>query len=293
MVTGAAGGIGSAVVDALAGAGARVAAVDSDEVTLRHRYGHMAETASVRRLRMTRVPVPAVAMAMAVGGSADTVDAAAECGDSGARGMAPQVVGYVADVADTSMAEAVLDHVEAEFGPVGLLVNAAGMLRTGPVDACTDADWAGLLSVNATGVFVWARAVAGRMTAHRRGAIITVSSNCVGVPRAGLAAYAASKAAAGAFTLGLGLEVAPLGIRCNIVCPGSTDTPMLRSLTDAGAGLDAVLGGSLANFRNGIPLGRIATPGDIADAILFLASDQARHITLHSLYVDGGAALNG
>jgi 2,3-dihydro-2,3-dihydroxybenzoate dehydrogenase len=101
-----------------------------------------------------------------------------------------------------------------------------------------------------------------------------------------MAAYAASKAAAAHFTKCLGLELASSGIRCNVVSPGTTDTRMLR-------GLDAssTVPGQPELFKVGIPLGRIADPCDIAAAVRFLASDQARHITMHDLYVDGGASL--
>jgi len=110
-----------------------------------------------------------------------------------------------------------------------------------------------------------------------------------------MAAYAASKAAATMFTRCLGLELAEFGIRCNIVSPGSTDTDMQRALwPDDRSEAEAVAGvvrGSLPDFRVGIPLGRLAAPADIADAVLFLVSEQARHITMHDLYVDGGATL--
>jgi 2,3-dihydro-2,3-dihydroxybenzoate dehydrogenase len=129
------------------------------------------------------------------------------------------------------------------------------------------------------------------MITRRRGAIVTVTSNAAGVPRAGMAAYAASKAAAAHFTRCLGLELAAHGIRCNVVAPGSTDTPMQRSLWNEETRDAPVIAGDPATYRTGIPLGRIATPEDIADAVLFLASERARHITLHDLYVDGGATL--
>ncbi|UGY94909.1 SDR family NAD(P)-dependent oxidoreductase [Streptomyces gobiensis] len=203
----------------------------------------------------------------------------------------PQLMGCPADVTLASAAEQVLDRVHAELGPVNALVNAAGVLRTGPAVCCPEDDWSELLAVNATGVFLWSRAAARRMAERRAGAIVTVASNSVGVPRTGMAAYAASKAAASAFTLALGLELAELGIRCNVVCPGSTDTPMLSAMgPDAAA---AAIRGNPASHRTGIPLRRVADPQDIADAVAFLLSDQARHITLHSLYVDGGAALHG
>ncbi|NEE57327.1 SDR family oxidoreductase, partial [Streptomyces sp. SID8455] len=89
----------------------------------------------------------------------------------------------------------------------------------------------------------------------------------------------------------LGLELARSGVRCNVVAPGSTDTAMQRALwTDPGAEA-RVIDGDPSTYRTGIPLGRIAEPADIADAVAFLASDRARHITLQELYVDGGATL--
>ncbi|TYB50613.1 SDR family oxidoreductase [Nonomuraea sp. PA05] len=107
-------------------------------------------------------------------------------------------------------------------------------------------------------------------------------------------AYAASKAAARMFTRCLGLEVARHGIRCNVVSPGSTDTAMLRALwsgEDPDEALSATLAGDPGAFRVGIPLGRVADPADIADAVVFLCSERARHITMHDLLVDGGATL--
>jgi 2,3-dihydro-2,3-dihydroxybenzoate dehydrogenase len=200
------------------------------------------------------------------------------------------VADHVADVADPVAVETVVDAVECGLGPVGILVNVAGVLHTGPVVDCADAAWAETFSVNAGGVFHTCRAVARRMVPRSAGSIVTVASNAAGVPRAGMAAYAASKAAATVFTKCLGLELAGHGIRCNVVAPGSTDTAMQRATwTDGRA--DPVITGDLGTYRTGIPLGRIASPQDIADAVLFLLSDQARHITMHNLYVDGGATL--
>lgn len=200
------------------------------------------------------------------------------------------IVGYPADVSDPVQVEAVVDTVERELGPVGILANVAGVLRTGPVVGCSDADWAVTFAVNAGGVFNVSRSVAKRMVPRRRGVIVTVASNAAGVPRVGMAAYAASKAAATMFTKCLGLELAGSGIRCNVVAPGSTDTPMQRALwTERGAA--PVIEGDPAAYRVGVPLGRLAEPDDIADAVLFLVSNQARHITMHDLYVDGGATL--
>jgi 2,3-dihydro-2,3-dihydroxybenzoate dehydrogenase len=129
------------------------------------------------------------------------------------------------------------------------------------------------------------------MVPRGRGAVVTVASNAAATPRSGMAAYAASKAAAEMFTKSLGLEVARHGIRCNIVAPGSTDTPMLSSMWHDDSGPRATLAGNPEAFRVGIPLGKLAQPGDVAHAVAFLLSDQASHITLHTLTVDGGAAL--
>lgn len=174
-----------------------------------------------------------------------------------------------------------------------IVVNVAGILRSSEVVELTDEDWAATFAVNTDGVFHVSRAAARRMTERGAGSIVTVASNAAGVPRAGMAAYAASKAAAVMFTKCLGLEVAARGVRCNTVSPGSTLTDMQRALWngDAEAAARRVVEGDLATHRTGIPLGRIAEPSDVADAVVFLVSDRARHITMHDLYVDGGATL--
>ncbi|MHA6626137.1 SDR family oxidoreductase [Pseudonocardia sichuanensis] len=196
----------------------------------------------------------------------------------------------VADVGDAEAVESAVAHVEHEAGPIGALANVAGVLRGGPVLELDDADWHTCIAVNATGVWNTGRAVGRRMHRRGSGSIVTVASNAAAVPRTGMAAYAASKAAAVALTRCLGLELAP-HVRCNVVCPGSTDTPMLQASLPAGAGTEAVVEGVAEQFRVGIPLGRIAAPADVAAAVLFLSGSAARHITLQSLTVDGGAAL--
>jgi len=113
------------------------------------------------------------------------------------------------------------------------------------------------------------------------------------VPRHGMAAYAASKAAATMFTRCLGLELAPLGIRCNIVAPGSTLTPMQTGMWADAEGGQRVIDGNPDTYKAGIPLRKLATPEDIAQSVMFLLSDQAGHIAMSDLYVDGGATLRG
>ncbi len=240
FVTGAAGGIGKAVVAALREEGARVVATDRDT----------AEPSMTHALWSEPL-----------------------------------------DVTDSAAVDGLVTHVESQWGPIDVGVNVAGVLATGLASETDDAEWQRVFAVNAEGVFHVSRALARVMTPRRRGTIVTVSSNAAGIPRHGMAAYAASKAAATMFTRCLGLELAPFGIRCNIVAPGSTLTPMQAGMWTGDTGSARVIAGSPETFRTGIPLGRLATPEDIADSVVFLASDRARQITMADLYVDGGATL--
>ncbi|HEY5834416.1 2,3-dihydro-2,3-dihydroxybenzoate dehydrogenase [Streptomyces sp.] len=201
------------------------------------------------------------------------------------------VVAVPADVSDSRLVDQAVDDVEERLGPVSLLVNAAGVLRLGEVRGYSDEDWRDTFAVNVNGVFHVSRAVVDRMVARRCGAMVTVSSNAASTPRAGMAAYAASKAATTMFTKSLGLEVARYGIRCNVVAPGSTDTAILHSMWRDESDRRATLEGRPEAYRVGIPLGKLATPEDVAEAVVFLLSDNAGHITLHDLTVDGGAGL--
>jgi 2,3-dihydro-2,3-dihydroxybenzoate dehydrogenase len=247
VVTGAAQGIGAAVVQTLLRHGVVVAAVDSNAERLSALVGELAP--------------------------------------------GHKLEGHVADVRDSRACDELMETVERSLGPVDILVNVAGVLRVGSVVEQRDEDWAAVFDVNVLGVLHCSRAAARRMIPRRSGVIVTVSSNAARVPRANMAGYASSKAAASMLTKCLGLELAGYGIRCNIVAPGSTDTEMQRSLWSGPQDRSAVIEGSPAIYRVGVPLRRIAEPSDIADAVLFLVSDQARHITMHELCVDGGAAL--
>jgi len=197
------------------------------------------------------------------------------------------------DVADSAAVDALVDAVERDWGPIDFGVNVAGILSTDTVLDTSDATWRRVFDVNTHGVFHVGRALARHMAPRRRGSIVTVSSNAAGIPRHAMAAYAASKAAATMFTRCLGLELAPLGIRCNIVAPGSTLTPMQTGMWADDSGAARVIAGRPEAFKTGIPLGKLATPEDIAESVIFLLSDRAGHITMADLYVDGGATLRG
>lgn len=196
----------------------------------------------------------------------------------------------VVDVRNSLQVNQQIDIVEQEWGPIDLGVNVAGVLSTTLIAETSDEVWNEVFDVNATGVFHVSRALARKMIPRKQGAIVTVSSNAAGVPRHGMAAYAASKAAATMFTRCLGLELGEYGIRCNIVAPGSTRTPMQEAFS-SGVGAAAIIAGSPATFRTGIPLRKIAEPHEVADAVIFLLSDRASHITMSEIYVDGGATL--
>lgn len=209
-----------------------------------------------------------------------------------ASGQAP-LHARALDVTDSAAVDALVAWVEAEVGPIGFGINVAGVLQTGTVAETADAQWRRVFAVNADGVFHVSRALARVMSPRRKGAIVTVSSNAAGVPRHGMAAYAASKAASTMFTRCLGLELAPLGIRCNIVAPGSTLTPMQTGMWADEQGAAQVIKGTPETFKAGIPLQKLARPDDIVHAVMFLLSDQAGHIAMSDLYVDGGATLRG
>lgn len=195
------------------------------------------------------------------------------------------------DIRSTEAVEAVVARIEVEEGPIDLGASIAGVLSWQTVVETSDDEWDRVFDINTKGVFRLGRALARRMQPRRRGALVTVASNAAGVPRHAMAAYAASKAAAAMFTRCLGLELAPHGIRCNIVAPGSTLTPMQTGMWADESGATQVIAGAPEIFKAGIPLGKLATPEDVAEAVVFLLSARAGHITMSDLYVDGGATL--
>ncbi|MDQ0354218.1 2,3-dihydro-2,3-dihydroxybenzoate dehydrogenase [Rhodoplanes tepidamans] len=207
-----------------------------------------------------------------------------------AREIGAGAHGYGLDLRRADDIDPVVDRVERDLGPIACLVNVAGVLVAAPALETDAAAWDAMFDVNARGAFLVSRAVARRMLPRRQGGIVTVASNAAGVPRHGMAAYAASKAAAVMITRSLGLELGRHGIRCNVVAPGSTRTAMLSALWRDPSDEAQVIAGSLETFKPGIPLGRIGEPQDVANAVLFLLSDQAAHVTMAVVAVDGGAA---
>jgi len=285
LVTGAAGGIGAAVVRLLHASGATVVATDRDAPVVVGASGHIAQADAA----LTPTPLP---KGEGLEGQSPLDSSPSPFGRGvGVRAGLAAIHPHALDVTDAPAVDALVARIEADLGPIDLVVNVAGILSTASVLDLTAEEWRRTFAVNTDGVFHVSQAVARVMAPRRRGAMVTVSSNAAGIPRQNMAAYAASKAATTMFVRCLGLELAPLGIRCNIVAPGSTRTPMQTGMwTDAG-GEARTIAGTLDTFKSGIPLGKLAEPDDIANAVMFLLSDQAGHIAMSDLYVDGGATL--
>ena len=285
LVTGAAGGIGAAVVRLLRESGATVVATDREAPVVVASSGDSASAAGA----LTPTPLPEGEGLESRGLSLSSPSPAGR--GVGVRTELAAIHPFALDVTDATAVDTLIKQIETDLGPIDLAINVAGILSTASVLDLTAEEWRRTFAVNTDGVFHVSQTVARVMAPRRRGAMVTVSSNAAGIPRQNMAAYAASKAATTMFVRCLGLELAPLGIRCNIVAPGSTRTPMQTGMwTDAG-GEARTIAGTLETFKSGIPLGKLGEPEDIANAVMFLLSDQAGHIAMSDLYVDGGATL--
>jgi len=174
---------------------------------------------------------------------------------------------------------------------IDALVNVAGILQMGKITELTTEQWQRTFDVNVSGAFHIMQQVIPVMKAANSGAIVSVSSNANHMPRMSMAAYSASKSALTNLTMVAGIELAEYGIRCNVVSPGSTQNPMQWSLWQDESGEENTINGFPEQFKPGIPLGKLATPEDIAETVVFLCSSQANHITLQDIVIDGGATL--
>ena len=195
----------------------------------------------------------------------------------------PSVKGATVDVTDSAAVNALVERIKAESARIDVLVNNAGITKDALIQKMTDAEWSAVINVNLTGVFYMTRAVAPLMMEAGKGAIVSISS-VVGLDgNIGQSNYAATKAGVVAMTKGWAKEFARKGakVRVNAVSPGYTRTPMIASVPEK------VLEPIIART----PLGRLAEIRDIANAVLFLASDEAEFITGQVLRVDGGLVL--
>ena len=191
------------------------------------------------------------------------------------------------DVADEANVRDVIDRTVEQFGRLDVLVSNAGIQeQMQNVDELSIDDWDRVIGVNLTGVFLCMKHALRHMKQQGSGSIINMSSGGAGINAfPGVPAYAASKGGVTVLTKGAALEVADQGIRVNAVCPGMIDTPMMSNIVDQldAQGLDG------QHFVDHVqPNNRLGTPREIANAVLFLASDEASLITGIPLLVDGG-----
>lgn len=186
-----------------------------------------------------------------------------------------------ADVADSAAVEAMVAAVAKEFGTIDILVNNAGITRDTLLIRMKDEDFAKVLDTNLKGVFYCTKAVSKLMMKKRAGRIVNMASVIGLVGNAGQANYAAAKAGVIGFSKSVAKELASRGITVNVVAPGFIGTDMTADLPET------VKEKALAD----IPLGKMGEPEDVANAVLFLASDQASYITGQVVNVDGGMVM--
>jgi 3-oxoacyl-[acyl-carrier protein] reductase len=182
------------------------------------------------------------------------------------------------DVADEDQVKSAIKSAIAHFGKIDILVNNAGITRDQLVMRMKRADWDAVLNTNLTSAFLCIQAVIPAMLKQRWGRIINITSVFGQMGQAGQANYAASKAGLIGLTMAIAREVASRNITSNAIAPGFIETSMTAVLSEE----------FKQNAVKQIPLGRVGTPEDIANAVAFLASDEASYITGHVLNVNGG-----
>ena len=204
-------------------------------------------------------------------------------GENGASAIAARLAQYggqgrVLNAADPEGIENLIADIEREHGRLDILVNNAGITRDNLLMRMKESEWDEIMDINLKSVFRASKAVLRGMMKQRHGRIISITSVVGTMGNAGQTNYAAAKAALQGFTKSLAREVGSRGITANCVAPGFIDTDMTRALPEE----------TRQAFAAQTALGCFGTPQDIADAVLFLASDQARYITGQTLHVNGG-----
>ena len=204
-------------------------------------------------------------------------------GENGASAIAAQLAQYggqgrVLNAADPEGIENLIADIEREHGRLDILVNNAGITRDNLLMRMKESEWDEIMDINLKSVFRASKAVLRGMMKQRHGRIISITSVVGTMGNAGQTNYAAAKAALQGFTKSLAREVGSRGITANCVAPGFIDTDMTRALPEE----------TRKAFEAQTALGRFGEAQDVADAVLFLASEQAGYITGQTLHVNGG-----
>jgi 3-oxoacyl-[acyl-carrier protein] reductase len=187
-------------------------------------------------------------------------------------------IGLVLDVNKNKSIESLIKHVEEKYGSISILVNNAGITKDTLLMKMKDEDWDEVINTNLKSVFKLSQSVIRKMMKNRYGRIINISSVVGHSGNAGQTNYTAAKAGMSGFTKSLAQEVGSRGITVNCVAPGFIDTEMTQSLPE--------------EYKNQliskIPLGKLGSPNDIANAVAFLTSENAGYITGETLHINGG-----
>jgi NAD(P)-dependent dehydrogenase (short-subunit alcohol dehydrogenase family) len=229
----------------------------------------------------------AIALALADNGATvavnDVIDGEPTCEEI--RGRGGKAAFYPADVSDVDAVNAMVASVESDLGPIDILVNnaAVGPEQRVLVDEFLDSDWHRVISVGLDGVFYCSRAVSARMTKRGKGTIINIGSVFGVAPARLQCSYTAAKAGVLNFTRSHAIEVGHYGVRVNGIAPGSILTEGTKTLF-----YNPESKQKAESLLSHVPLGKPGEPEDIAAAVLYLASDDAKYVTGHVLVVDGG-----
>ncbi len=216
-----------------------------------------------------------------VAGTATTVEGAAAI-EADLRTIHPDCLGLALDVRDPEAIGVAIETVKAKLGPIGILVNNAGVTRDMLAIRMRDEEWDTVLDTNLKAVFQLSRAVMRDMMKARTGRIINIGSVVGATGNGGQANYAAAKAGLVGLTKSLARELGSRGITVNCVAPGFIDTDMTRALDEE----------HQKTLLGSIPLGRLGQPEDIAHAVAYLASAGASYVTGATLHVNGGMLMD-